>query len=38
VHALRFGLHEHLSTIAKTGTSRAQRKANSLIQLAKKCY
>jgi hypothetical protein len=38
VHALRFGLHEHLSKIAKTGTSRAQRKANSLIQLAKKCY
>ncbi|KQJ98660.2 hypothetical protein BRADI_3g38610v3 [Brachypodium distachyon] len=38
VHALRFGLHEHLSIIARTGTSRAQRKANSLIQLAKKCY
>ncbi|CAM0954154.1 unnamed protein product [Alopecurus aequalis] len=38
VHALRFGLHEHLSNITKTGTSRAQRKANSLIQLAKKCY
>ncbi|KAE8798244.1 U-box domain-containing protein 15 [Hordeum vulgare] len=38
VHALRFGLHEHLSQIAKTGTSRAQRKANSLIQIAKKCY
>ncbi|KAL6858848.1 hypothetical protein ACP4OV_017850 [Aristida adscensionis] len=36
VHALRFGLHEHLSRIAKTGTSRAQRKANSLIQLARK--
>ncbi|KAF0906367.1 hypothetical protein E2562_009722 [Oryza meyeriana var. granulata] len=38
VHALRFGLHEDLSKIAKTGTSRAQRKANSLIQLARKCY
>uniref|UniRef100_A0A0D9X902 RING-type E3 ubiquitin transferase n=1 Tax=Leersia perrieri TaxID=77586 RepID=A0A0D9X902_9ORYZ len=38
VHALRFGLHEHLSRIAKNGTSRAQRKANSLIQLARKCY
>ncbi|CAM0911536.1 unnamed protein product [Alopecurus aequalis] len=38
VHALRFGLYEHLSNITKTGSSRAQRKANSLIQLAKKCY
>ncbi|XP_015695819.1 U-box domain-containing protein 15 [Oryza brachyantha] len=37
VHALRFGLHEDLSKISKTGTSRAQRKANSLIQLARKC-
>ncbi|PAN22262.1 hypothetical protein PAHAL_4G007400 [Panicum hallii] len=37
VHALGFGLHEHLSDIAKTGTSRAQRKANSLIQLSCKC-
>uniref|UniRef100_A0A0A9G178 U-box domain-containing protein n=1 Tax=Arundo donax TaxID=35708 RepID=A0A0A9G178_ARUDO len=37
VHALGFGLHEHLSDIAKTGTSRAQRKANSLIQLSRKC-
>ncbi|TVU05474.1 hypothetical protein EJB05_48640, partial [Eragrostis curvula] len=35
VHALRFGLHEDLSKIAKNGTSRAQRKANSLIQLAR---
>jgi hypothetical protein len=38
VHALRFGLHEDLSKIAKNGTSRAQRKANSLIHLARKCY
>ncbi|BAF23977.1 U-box domain-containing protein 15 [Oryza sativa Japonica Group] len=38
VHALRFGLHEDLSKIAKNGTSRAQRKATSLIQLARKCY
>ncbi|KAF7099003.1 hypothetical protein CFC21_100693 [Triticum aestivum] len=37
VHALGFGLHEHLTEIAKNGTSRAQRKANSLIQLAQKC-
>ena len=37
VHALGSGLHEHLSDIAKTGTSRAQRKANSLIQLSCKC-
>ncbi|TKW23547.1 hypothetical protein SEVIR_4G298900v4 [Setaria viridis] len=37
VHALGFGLDEHLSDIAKTGTSRAQRKANSLIQLSRKC-
>ncbi|OQU81035.1 hypothetical protein SORBI_3007G226500 [Sorghum bicolor] len=36
VHGLRFGLHEDLSKIAKNGTSRAQRKANSLIQLARK--
>lgn len=38
VHALRFGLHEDLSKIAKNGTSRAQRKATSLIQMARKCY
>ncbi|WVZ92430.1 hypothetical protein U9M48_038496 [Paspalum notatum var. saurae] len=38
VHGLRFGLHEDLSKIAKDGTSRAQRKANSLIKLARKCY
>ena len=37
VHGLRFGLHEDLSKIAKNGTSRAQRKANSLIKLARKC-
>jgi hypothetical protein len=37
VHALGLGLQEHLSNIAKTGTSRAQRKANSLIQLSRKC-
>uniref|UniRef100_A0A453TAV6 RING-type E3 ubiquitin transferase n=1 Tax=Aegilops tauschii subsp. strangulata TaxID=200361 RepID=A0A453TAV6_AEGTS len=37
VHALGFGLQEHLTEIAKNGTSRAQRKANSLIQLAQKC-
>lgn len=37
VHALGLGLNEHLSDIAKTGTSRAQRKANSLIQLSRKC-
>ncbi|OEL13105.1 U-box domain-containing protein 15 [Dichanthelium oligosanthes] len=36
VHGLRFGLHEDLSKLAKNGTSRAQRKANSLIQLARK--
>ncbi|CAL5013073.1 unnamed protein product [Urochloa decumbens] len=36
VHGLRFGLHEDLSKIAKNGTSRAQRKANSLITLARK--
>lgn len=36
VHGLRFGLHEDLSKIAKNGTSRAQRKANLLIQLARK--
>ncbi|GJN39399.1 hypothetical protein PR202_gb28513 [Eleusine coracana subsp. coracana] len=37
VHALGFGLHQHLLDISKTGTSRAQRKANSLIQLSQKC-
>jgi hypothetical protein len=37
LHALGFGLHEHLVDILKTGTSRAQRKANSLIQLSRKC-
>jgi hypothetical protein len=37
VHALSFGLHEQLMEVAKCGTSRAQRKANSLIQLARKC-
>jgi hypothetical protein len=37
VHALGCGLDEHLSDIAKIGTSRAQRKANSLIQLSRKC-
>ncbi|WVZ78398.1 hypothetical protein U9M48_026112 [Paspalum notatum var. saurae] len=37
VHALGLNLQEHLSDIAKTGTSRAQRKANSLIQLSRKC-
>ncbi|KAK8451316.1 hypothetical protein SEVIR_6G194300v4 [Setaria viridis] len=36
VHGLRFGLHEDLSKISKNGTSRAQRKAKSLIQLARK--
>ncbi|EAZ02423.1 hypothetical protein OsI_24524 [Oryza sativa Indica Group] len=36
-HALGFDLHDHLADIAKNGTSRAQRKANSLIQLARKC-
>ncbi|KAL5200163.1 hypothetical protein ABZP36_021366 [Zizania latifolia] len=36
-HALGLHLHPHLTDIAKTGTSRAQRKANSLIQLARKC-
>jgi hypothetical protein len=35
-HALGLGLQEHLSDIAKSGTSRAQRKANSLIQLSRK--
>ena len=37
VHALGFGLNDQLTEIAKSGTSRAQRKANSLIQLARKC-
>uniref|UniRef100_J3MHT4 RING-type E3 ubiquitin transferase n=1 Tax=Oryza brachyantha TaxID=4533 RepID=J3MHT4_ORYBR len=36
-HALCSGLHDHLADVAKNGTSRAQRKANSLIQLARKC-
>lgn len=31
--ALQFGVYEHLTEIARSGTNRAQRKANSLMQL-----
>lgn len=35
--ALQFGVYEHLREIARCGTSRAQRKANSLLQHMSKC-
>ncbi|OAY67439.1 U-box domain-containing protein 15, partial [Ananas comosus] len=31
--ALKFGIYEHVIEVSKSGTSRAQRKANSLLQL-----
>ncbi|CAK7346029.1 unnamed protein product [Dovyalis caffra] len=34
--ALQFGVYEHLVEISKSGTNRAQRKANSLLQLMSK--
>ncbi|KAK4854221.1 hypothetical protein QYF36_020649 [Acer negundo] len=34
--ALQYGVYEHLSEITQTGTSRAQRKANALLQLMSK--
>ncbi|XP_068639290.1 LOW QUALITY PROTEIN: U-box domain-containing protein 15-like [Aristolochia californica] len=35
--ALQFGVYEHLTEISRTGTNRAQRKANSLLQHMSKC-
>lgn len=35
--ALQFGVYEHLVELAKCGTNRAQRKANSLLQHMSKC-
>ncbi|KAK9026161.1 hypothetical protein V6N11_039007 [Hibiscus sabdariffa] len=35
--ALQFGVYEHLVRITESGTNRAQRKANALIQLMSKC-
>lgn len=35
--ALQFGVYEHLVQLARCGTSRAQRKANSLLQHMSKC-
>ncbi|KAL5706178.1 U-box domain-containing protein 15 [Ranunculus cassubicifolius] len=35
--ALQFGVYEYLVEVSKSGTSRAQRKANSLLQLMIKC-
>ncbi|XP_072968452.1 U-box domain-containing protein 15 [Typha angustifolia] len=35
--ALRFGISDHLSEVASSGTNRAQRKANSLMQLIHNC-
>ncbi|KAJ9165861.1 hypothetical protein P3X46_020682 [Hevea brasiliensis] len=34
--ALQFGVHEHLAEITTSGTNRAQRKANALLQLMSK--
>jgi hypothetical protein len=34
--ALQFGVYEHLMEISKSGSKRAQRKANSLLQLMSK--
>ncbi|KAK6946527.1 Armadillo [Dillenia turbinata] len=35
--ALQYGVYDHLINIARCGTTRAQRKANSLLQLMSKC-
>ncbi|XP_043714501.1 U-box domain-containing protein 15-like [Telopea speciosissima] len=35
--ALQFGVYEHLMEISRSGTSRAQRKANSLLHVMSKC-
>lgn len=35
--ALQFGVYEHLVELARSGTNRAQRKANSLLQHMSKC-
>ncbi|XP_043711831.1 U-box domain-containing protein 15-like [Telopea speciosissima] len=35
--ALQFGVYQHLTEISRSGTSRAQRKANSLLQHISKC-
>ncbi|XP_077246322.1 plant U-Box 15 [Tasmannia lanceolata] len=35
--ALQFGVYEHLVEVSKSGTNRAQRKANSLLQHISKC-
>ncbi|THG03029.1 hypothetical protein TEA_026246 [Camellia sinensis var. sinensis] len=35
--ALQYGVYDHLAEIARCGTSRAQRKANSLLQHMSKC-
>ncbi|KAL4308457.1 hypothetical protein GQ457_01G008650 [Hibiscus cannabinus] len=35
--ALQFGVYEHLVEITRSGTNRAQRKANALLQLMSKC-
>jgi len=34
--ALQFGVYEHLMEISKSGSNRAQRKADSLLQLMSK--
>jgi hypothetical protein len=34
--ALQFGMYEHLMEISKSGSKRAQRKADSLLQLVSK--
>ncbi|XP_026403025.1 U-box domain-containing protein 15-like [Papaver somniferum] len=35
--ALQYGVYEHLTELARSGTNRAQRKANSLLQHMSKC-
>ncbi|KAI7741262.1 hypothetical protein M8C21_022870 [Ambrosia artemisiifolia] len=35
--ALQYGVYDHLVELSKTGTSRAQRKANALLQQMSKC-
>lgn len=35
--ALQYGVYDNLLEVSKTGTNRAQRKANSLLQLMSKC-
>ncbi|PIA46801.1 hypothetical protein AQUCO_01500384v1 [Aquilegia coerulea] len=35
--ALQFGVYDHLAEVARSGTNRAQRKSNSLLQLMTKC-